>query len=143
MKLKISNKEFWDKVFSRQETPIYVDKADYYDMEKLLSWEKRFDEIKVALNSQDKQKGIEALFELAEEGYPEARRLLSDMYIEGKDLPESFSKAVEWDRRAQYVDRLFVHKRNYRLIKAVKNKKLKYKIKKKQKEMTMTEKNRS
>jgi len=111
MKLKISNKEFWDKVFSRQETPIYVDKADYYDMEKLLSWEKRFDEIKVALNSQDKQKGIEALFELAEEGYPEARRLLSDMYIEGKDLPESFSKAVEWDRRAQYADRLFVHKR--------------------------------
>jgi len=34
-------------------------------------------------------------------------------------------------------------KGNYRLIKAVKNKKLKYKIKKKQKEMTMTEKNRS
>lgn len=107
MKLKIDNKEFWDKVFNIQESPEYEDRADYYDMDKLLSWEKRFDEIKSILNSQDKQKGIKDLFELAEEGYPEARRLLSDMYIEGKDLPESFSKAVEWDRRAKYAEGLF------------------------------------
>lgn len=85
--------------------------TDYYDIDKLLHWEKRFDEIKAMLNSQDKQRGIKALFEMAEEGYPEARRLLSDMYIEGKDLPECFSKAVEWDRRAQYADMLFVHKK--------------------------------
>lgn len=107
MKLKINNKDFWDKVLSRQEPPSYEDKAEYYDIDKLLSWEKRFDEIKVILNSQDKQKGIKAFFDLAEEGYPEARRLLSDMYIEGKDLPESFCKAVEWDRRAKYAEGLF------------------------------------
>jgi len=112
MKLKNSkNDKMWNLLFQQQEMPpVYEEKARPYDMHKLLIWEQRFDEIQQILKGQDKEEGIKALFELAEEGYPEARRLLSDMYIEGKDLPEDFGKAVEWDRRAWYADGLFVPK---------------------------------
>lgn len=111
MKLKTNKRADWDIFFSsKEQPPEYEEKAQYYDFETLLIWEKRFGKIQTMLNGQDKQEGIKALFELAEEGYPEARRLLSDMYIEGKDLPESFSKAVEWDRRAQYAEGLLRHK---------------------------------
>lgn len=110
MKLKMKRNAKLDFLFSKEAIPDYDEKAEYYDMKKLLEWEQRFKEILAVLNGQDKQDGIKLLFELAEEGYPEARRLLSDMYIEGKDLPESFSKAVEWDRRAQYADNLFRQK---------------------------------
>jgi len=109
MKLKIikNKNNKWDFLLSNQTTPTYEDKATFYNMKQLLIWEEHFKEILSIINGQDKQEGIRLLFELAEEGYPEARRLLSDMYIEGKDLPEDFSKAVEWDRRANYAEALF------------------------------------
>lgn len=111
MKLKIINNDAkLDFMKPDEVIPTYEDKAEYYDIKKLLMWEARFDEILSTLSGQDKQEGIRRLFELAEEGYPEARRLLSDMYIEGKDLPEDFSKALEWDYRAKYADRLLSQK---------------------------------
>lgn len=112
MKLKMNKNRLCESLFSKAEPPVYDEKAKPYDMNKLREWERRYDEIKSLLNGEDKQEGLKLLFELAEEGYPDARILLSDMYIEGKELPYSFEKAVEWDRRAQFAERLFTLRRN-------------------------------
>lgn len=108
MKLVIKNSERLESIFPREAEPDYVeDKIGYYDSKKLQQWEHRFNEILTCLNEPDNQEGIDLLFSLAKEGYPEARRLLSDMYMEGRGLPENFLKAVEWDRRAQYAERFY------------------------------------
>lgn len=108
VKLEIKNGEQLKFLFPREAAPDYIDdKATYYDMKKLQQWEHRFNEILVRLKESDYREGVDLLFSLAEEGYPEARWLLSDMYMEGRGLPESFIKAVEWDRRAQFAERLY------------------------------------
>jgi TPR repeat protein len=108
MKLEIKNGGKLDSLFPREAVPEYIeDKATYYDTKKLQQWEQRYNEILVRLKESDYREGIEPLFSLAEEGYPEARMLLSDMYIEGRGLPESFQKAVEWDRRARFAEKLY------------------------------------
>lgn len=107
MKLRMNKNRMFDSLFPKTEQPVYDEKAKPYDMKKLTEWEKRYEEIKFLLDGEDKQEGLTLLYELAEEGFPDARILLSDMYIEGKVLPYSFEKAVEWDRRAQYAERLF------------------------------------
>jgi TPR repeat protein len=112
MKLEIKNSGKSYSWFPREAVPEYVeDQATYYDSKKLKQWEQRYNEILIRLKESDYQDGIEPLFSLAEEGYPEARMLLSDMYIEGRGLPESFLKAVEWDRRAQFAEKLYREKR--------------------------------
>ncbi len=108
MKLEIKNGGDLKSWSLKEAAPDYVeDKATYYDMKKLQQWEQRYNEILVQLKETEYKEGLDPLFALAEEGYPEARMLLSDMYIEGRGLPESFMKAVEWDRRARYAEKLY------------------------------------
>lgn len=107
MKLVIKNKEKLQSLFPREAEPSYIDKAQSYDLKKLQEWEQSYKEIRILLNKDDNQEGMELLFALAEEGYPEARWLLSDMYLKGQGLPESLVKAFEWDRRAQFAESLF------------------------------------
>lgn len=114
MRLEIKKGGKLDYMFLKEAVPEYVeDKATYYDMKKLQQWEQRYNEIVLQLKESDYREGMELLFALAEEGYPEARMLLSDMYIEGRVLPESFMKAVEWDRKAQYAEKLYREKPQY------------------------------
>lgn len=108
MKLVIKNGEQLKSLFPKEAGPDYTeDKVTYYDAKKLQQWEQRLSEIQARLKESDNQDGINLLFELAEEGYPEARLLLSDMYMEGRGLQENFLKAVEWDRRAQHAERFY------------------------------------
>lgn len=108
MRLVIKNKEKLQSLFPREEEPSYIDdKVQSYDMKKLQEWEQSYKEILILLNKDDNQEGMRLLFALAEEGYPEARWLLSDMYLKGQGLPESLVKAFEWDRRAQFAESLF------------------------------------
>jgi TPR repeat protein len=108
MKLVIKKSDQLGPLFPKAAEPVLVEeKAQNYGWKKLGEWEQRYSEILILLNKSNNQEGIKHLFELAEEGYPEARWLLSDMYLEGRGLPESFQKAVEWDRRAQFAERLF------------------------------------
>lgn len=87
----------WDKV-----------KDVYYDIKQLEEWEKRFDQAMEVLKGANKMEGLELLNVLVEEGYPEAMRELSNQYIIGEVVTESFSKAVEWDYRARHAERLFL-----------------------------------
>lgn len=108
MKLVIKNSGKVQSLFPREEEPRFIeDKVEYYDLKKLQKWEQSYNEILKLLNGAENQEGMRLLFALAEEGYPDARWLLSDMYLKGKDLPESFDKALEWDRRAQYAEGFF------------------------------------
>ncbi len=117
MKLVLKEKGNLMSLFPKESEPSsIIDRAQRYDMKKLMKWEQSFDEILVILNGPENQEGMRLLFELAEEGYPEARRLLSDLYLQGQGLPESFSKAVEWDRRAKYADGLLWEKRFFQSI---------------------------
>ncbi len=111
MKLKIMENAKEQSLFPRDKTSNFTeDKAQCYDLNRLQQWEKRYKKILILLNGVKNQEGMKLLFVLAEEGYPDARWLLSDMYLKGQGLPESFDKAVEWDRRAQYAERLFLEK---------------------------------
>lgn len=107
MKLELKNNSNLRSLFPIVEGPDYSeDRVDYYDVKKLMEWEERYKELLNLLEDRENQGVTELLFELAEEGYPEARWLLSDMYLKGERLPESFEKAVEWDRRAKYAEGL-------------------------------------
>lgn len=112
MRLTIKESAKKEPLFPREAEPVYIeDKAQCHDMKKLLQWEKNYNEILRLLDGAENREGMRLLFALAEEGYPEARWLLSDMYLKGQGgLPESFEKAVEWDRRARYAERLFREK---------------------------------
>lgn len=108
MKLEIKNIGSLRSLFPREVGPDYMeDKVQCYDAKKLMEWEQSYKEILELLKLAENQKGIELLHSLAEEGYPEARLLLSDMYLKGEGLLESFEKAVEWGRRAKYAEGLF------------------------------------
>lgn len=112
MKLEFNNSNKAEPLFPREAEPCYIDeKIQQYDSIKLQEWEKRYNEIQMLLNKTDKQEGMKLLFALAEEGYPDARWQLSDMYLEGQQLPESFMKAIEWDRRARFAEGMFREKR--------------------------------
>lgn len=108
MKLRINDSVKGQPLFPREEKPDFIeDKVQCYDYKKILKWEQSYKEILILLEGTENRKGMQLLFDLAEEGYPEARRLLSDMYLKGQGLPESFEKAVEWDRRAQFAEKCF------------------------------------
>jgi TPR repeat protein len=112
MKLVIKNSGKVRDIFSKELEPAFIDdKVQSYDMKKLQEWEQRYSEILKLLDIAENQEGIKLLFALAEEGYPEARWLLSDMYLKGQGLPESFDKALEWDHRAQFAEGFFYNKR--------------------------------
>lgn len=105
MRLVFQNSGKIESFYPREAEPDYTeDKVSFYDSKKLQQWEHRYNEIMTLVHGEDSQEGIKLLISLAEEGYPEARWLLSDMYLEGRGLPESFSKGVEWDRRARYAE---------------------------------------
>ncbi len=108
MKLVIKSNDKLESLFPREAIPDYVeDMVAHYDSKKLQQWEHRYNEILPRLEETDNQEGINQLIALAEEGYPEARWLISDMYLAGRGFPESFDKAVEWDRRAQFAEGLY------------------------------------
>ncbi len=112
MKLVIKNSEKAMSLFPQEEEYSLIDdKVQYYDEDKLQEWEKSYHEILKLLDGVENQKGMSLLFALAEEGYPEARLLLSDLYLKGQGLPESLMKAKEWDRRAKYAESFFRNKR--------------------------------
>lgn len=114
MKLEIKNGGNLRSLFPREAEPDYTeDKVQYYNIKKLMEWEKSYNEIMKLLDGAEHQEGMRLLFELAEEGYPEARFQLSEMYLTGQGLPESFSKAIEWERRAKYAEGYFRDDRNH------------------------------
>lgn len=86
-----------------EKEPDYLkdDKVRYYTQQDLNLWENRYDEAVELMNSEEHhQEGMDLILALAEEGYPEARRSVSDFYIQGIGVPEDFLKAVEWERNA-------------------------------------------
>lgn len=108
MRLEIKNGGKLSSLFPEEAKPEYVeDKATYYDSKKLKEWEQIYSEILVQLKESDYREGLDRLFSLAEEGFPEARNMLCDMYLEGRGVPMSLQKAAEWDRKAQYAEKLY------------------------------------
>ncbi len=111
MRLVIKSNENLQSLFPREPEPAYTeDRAEPYDSKKLQEWEQRYKEIQILLDKEDNQEGMRVLFDLAEEGYPEARWQMSDMYLEGKGLPMSLRKAHEWERKAIHAEKLYCNK---------------------------------
>jgi TPR repeat protein len=111
MRLVIKSNKKLSDMFPKEETfDYYEENMEYYDSKKLEQWERRYNELLALMKESDNREGIDLLFSLAEEGYPEARYQLSDMYLEGRGVPESLRKGVEWDRRARFAENFYREK---------------------------------
>lgn len=105
MKLTIKNTGNLSEFISNLDTSSWSeDKATSYDMKKLLEWDSIYESEIEKIDSAEKEEDLHILFSLAEEGYPEARRKLSDLYLQGHILERSLSKAVEWEYKANHAE---------------------------------------
>ena len=95
------------------------DKARSYTQQDLELWDKRYQEARLLMNSGEHQQlGRDLILVLAEEGYPEARKTVSDFYLQGNGVPEDFLKAVEWERKAIHAEhqlKVDIYKDNFKL----------------------------
>ena len=92
--------------FERKKSEDWMDdKARSYTQQDLDLWDKRYQEAQLLMNSgEHQQMGRDLILVLAEEGYPEARRTVSDFYLQGIGVQEDFLKAVEWERKAIHAE---------------------------------------
>ncbi len=117
MNLRINKKVKLSELFPPEPNKQWSeDKASYNGPHQLLQWEKRLIKIIPMLEHSDYREGVKYLIELAEDGCPAARRLLSDMYIEGTKVPLSLEKAVEWERKAETIEALIRRKNQIYII---------------------------
>ncbi len=103
MKLNIIPGSEWklNDFVTREPEDWMEDKVRSYTQQELDQWDKRYQEAKLLMDSKEHQQlGRDLIITLAEEGYPEARRTVSDFYIQGIGVQEDFLKAIEWERRA-------------------------------------------